>query len=143
MQMYGPRQRSRTLPWAKFKILSSCHLVRIQQFILHMKTKIVKHHHTNDKSYRCAPGFESFILYSLVNPFKTPRVTLSGGNKFRSIQRHFIELIIRFSWHRTMYRRRYSALGQPMPWVISFFFLNKKKFNIFRLMHIAWFLGDF
>ena len=27
-----------------------------------------------------------------------------------------------------------------LPWAISFFFLNEKKINIFRLMHIALFL---
>ena len=32
-------------------------------------------------------------------------------------------------------------LGEgTLPWAISFFFLNEKKINIFRLMHIALFL---
>ena len=33
-------------------------------------------------------------------------------------------------------RGRYPALGHPVPWAISFF-LNEKKINIFRFMHIA------
>ena len=37
------------------------------------------------------------------------------------------------------HKGRYPALGHPLPWVISFF-LNEKKINIFRLMHIALFL---
>ena len=32
-------------------------------------------------------------------------------------------------------RGRYPVLGHPLPWAISFF-LNEKKINIFRLMHI-------
>ena len=36
-------------------------------------------------------------------------------------------------------RGMYSALGQPLSCAISFF-LNEKKINIFRLMHIALFL---
>ena len=33
-----------------------------------------------------------------------------------------------------------TLFGHHLPWAISFFFLNEKKINIFRLMHIALFL---
>ena len=90
-------------------------------------------------------------FWKMKDRIQTTQMNFSGGCEIRAtifLERYFHNRkknwkssygfwkIDKFIWHEI---GEGTVLGHPLPWTILFF-LNAKKINIFRLMHIALFL---